>query len=143
MFPDKIFNLIGIVKLNDLSMPVVCKFLSRNLLFNRCFTLMVFTSFNQISLFTVLESVNIKKRSCADPIRIPLHNINSSPVFGYFRIVADPKIIHITEVKIVHHFCLFALSEMIILSPSKVISPFFNVNVCLLLFQCYLLFFYC
>src|SRR5690554_802790 len=105
--------------------------MSRNLLLKRCLAFTDFTSFKDISLCAVRESVNTKIKKCPKPITKPVQSKNWSPVFKYLKTENIPKIVHMIEDVRVSRFCFLASSTIIILSLSNEISPFISLNVCI------------
>jgi hypothetical protein len=105
--------------------------MSRNLLLKRCLAFTDFTSFKDISLCAVRESVNTKIKKCTKPITKPVQSKNWSPVFKYLKTENIPKIVHMIEDVRVSRFCFLASSTIIILSLSNEISPFISLNVCI------------
>jgi len=102
--------------------------MSRNLLLKRCLAFTDFTSFKDISLCAVRESVNTKIKKCPKPITKPVQSKNWSPVFKYLKTENIPKIVHMIEDVRVSRFCFLASSTIIILSLSNEISPFISLN---------------
>ena len=109
-------------------------FISKNLLPNRFCIFTDLMSVNNISLVTVLKSVNTKIKKCPKPISKPVQSKYRSPVCRYLRTDIIPKNVHKPDLSIVKFFCFSASSEMIILSLSNEISTFFSLNACIVVF---------